>query len=120
MIRLNVGSAANWNTLIDNALAYSIIVNSITYDNWYVASALESITLFGLGRTTNTMTDPITGVILSSVASGASDIYTATTNETTTTAVHNHQNLKIMRTDGKTLVCRGIYIFNATSLITAP
>ena len=118
MRRISTGGG-NWDTQIDNALALSLVVGGVTFSDFYLVSALESILLFGLGRAYNSMTDPISSVILQSNTSD--DNLTSTTNETSSTTVHNHQNLRVMRLDSKTLsAVRGIYIFDATSLITAP
>lgn len=118
MRRITTGNG-NWDTQIDNALAYSIVVGGITYSNWYLASAIECITLFGLGRSSNSMTDPISSIVLQS--NTADDIWTSTTIVSATTSAQNHQNLNRMRIDSKTLSSiRGIFIFDASSLITAP
>jgi hypothetical protein len=118
MRRITTGNG-NWNTQIDNALALSLVVGGVTFSDFYLVSALESILLFGLGRSSNSMTDPISSVVLQSNTSA--DMFTSTTNENSSTSVHNHQNLRAMRLDAKTLSSvRGIYIFDASSLITAP
>jgi hypothetical protein len=65
------------------------------------------------------MTDPISSVVLQS--NTAEDMFTSTTNVTATTSAQNHQNLNKLRLDSKSLTAvRGVFIFNASSLITAP
>ena len=120
MTRTNIGNAANWNAAIDNALSHSIIVNGVTYNDFYLRSALESILLFRLGTTTETMIDPISGAILSNASAGSSMAFTSTTIQLSTTIAHNHERMNFLKPENKTLAGRQIFIFNATSLITAP
>jgi hypothetical protein len=118
MRRITTGNG-NWDTQIDNALALSLVVGGVTFSDFYLVSALESVLLFGLGRSFNSMTDPISSVVLQSNTSD--DMFTSTTSGNSSTTVHNHQNLRVMRLDSKTLsAVRGVFIFNASSLITAP
>lgn len=117
MRRITTGNG-NWDTQIDNALALSLVVGGVTFSDFYLVSALESLLLFGLGRSSNSMTDPISSVVLQSNTSD--DMFTSTTTVTSTTNAQNHQNLNKLRLDSKTLTARGVFIFDATSLITAP
>jgi hypothetical protein len=57
-------SSANWDNAIDNALSYSITVNSIVYDDWYLVSKkeIESIAHQFAGIAVNV--DTLTSVLL--------------------------------------------------------
>jgi hypothetical protein len=120
MTRTDIGNALNWDNAIDNALAHSIVVNGITYDNFYLRSLIESILIFGNEQTNQTLIDPITSVILNSASTGSTSALVSTSTIGGGSSTYNHQSLNQPRSTLKTSGTRQIFIFDATSLITAP
>jgi uncharacterized membrane protein len=55
-----VGAGGTWNDMIDQALTYSIVVNGVTYDDWYMADRSELEQAIGGGY----LSDPNTSVAL--------------------------------------------------------
>ncbi len=70
-------TGGTWNNAIDAALSYSIVVNSITYDDWYLYTKNEAQSLY------NGQTDTQTSVTLFTTAVSY-DTWTATTNPSAT------------------------------------
>ncbi len=117
----------NWNAAIDDGLSLSIVVNSITYSDWYLISYQEFCVCLGIDIKSDDWNDPISSaVILPTVFTGSQLTYiTSTTAPTPTT------NSIAPRFGGVGLVDvitfakvnangRPIYVFDASSLITAP
>jgi hypothetical protein len=119
----NVTNAfSTWNLAIDNALAYSLAVNGITYDDWYLPSMVEHLAIFGNLATATNWFDANTGALIATIASG--NHYTATTNMEVTTSAIMH---RITSTGGtiengaKTTGGRAqVYVRKAFNLISAP
>jgi hypothetical protein len=72
-------TGGTWNDAIDAALAYSIVVNSVTYDDWFLYSKLEAQSMY------NGQTDTQTSVALFTT-SVSYDTWLSTTNPGGTTA----------------------------------
>jgi hypothetical protein len=112
-------SGLNWNGYIDGALSHSIVVNGITYNDWYLHSTNEANSLFTQQYAWSPYTDPITSV---SILSPNNQMFTSTTLRTLTTwawylDLGNENNAA----NGKTVSTYfGRYITNARNLITAP
>lgn len=109
----------NWNTHIDNALAFSITFGANTYSDWYLMSMNEMQVIFARQNQIAPFTDPISAV-QPLVIGGF--IFTSTTIRTTTTSALE------LSSSGETYGARaktdnlryGIYVHKADSLITAP
>ena len=112
-------SGFNWNGYIDNALTYSIIVNSITYNDWYLVSKPEFQSLFTQQYAGTPYTDPITSSIIFSMNN---QMFTSTTLRTLTSfAFWFDIGGEVFTTSQKTVATYvGRYITNARNLITAP
>lgn len=117
--RLNPVSG-NWNSVIDDALTYSVVVNGVTYDDWYVISQNEAITLFNGRCTSGRMTDSSTSIIIWN--GGNDNNFTATTTGfSTTDAMRYVCNLNLLDYMGKSSSSqRTILIRKCENLITAP
>lgn len=108
-------TGGTWNQAIDAALAYSIVVNSVTLDDWFLYSKNEAQSLY------NGQTDTQTSVSLFTTAVSY-DTYTATTNPSATgNAFYFERNARIpinlgKGTAGVPITC----VRNARNLITAP
>jgi hypothetical protein len=57
--RTRSGLSKSWTQSIDDALAYSVVINGNTYSDWYLMSLQEAITIFGNYVTSPTWVDPI-------------------------------------------------------------
>jgi hypothetical protein len=57
--RTRSGLSRSWTQSIDDALAYSVVINGNTYSDWYLMSLQEAITVFGNYVTGPTWTDPV-------------------------------------------------------------
>jgi hypothetical protein len=109
---------ANWADVIDNALAYSIVVNGITYDDWFMSTIAEYVQINSSYASSALNVDSLTGVTLFTTATLT---ITASTNPSNTAGC-------LMFTDvGRTTTSftkgsglNGKYIRNARNLITAP
>jgi hypothetical protein len=113
-------NGADWNGAIDNALSYSIVVDGVTYDDWYLASAEEYLSIFGYYRTS-------AGGLFNSVptliiGSGNNVHWTATTVESaTTSAIFYGTTAQAPATLAKTTGGqRSLYVRKALNLISAP
>jgi hypothetical protein len=116
--RISISPARNWNACIDDALSYSIVVNSITYDDWYLISSLEILSIFHEIAGVNPEVDAATSV---TVLPGSLNVFTSTTYaNATTSAKYYERSVRIISNIGKTTTINPIYIRNARSLITAP
>jgi hypothetical protein len=120
--RTNIdGLNYNWNTSIDLALSHSIVVKSITYDDWFLFTMAEAVNSFGCFFNSS-FVDPITAVQLTTL-NGSSFVHTSTTLSEETTY---SQSFRYMATasgiyyDLKTATRQRIFVRNATNLITAP
>jgi hypothetical protein len=117
-IRLTT-TITDWNGAIDAALVYSVTLNSITFNDFYLASKNELVNIsrdyagincFGLVDGSATL------------ISAASNLYTSTTYAALTTSMLHFRiaNFDFTAvTKGSTFLCP-IYITNVRNLVTAP
>ena len=118
----NIDTLRNWNVTIDDALAYSITVNSILYDDWFLTSKQEVLSIFHDYAGISPQIDTLTSVDLFPILSAIDTVWCATTYANLTTAAHRYQrNVRGISAIGKTADVNGrIYVRNARNLITAP
>lgn len=109
----------NWNDTIDGALAYSIVVNAVTYDDWYLASELEYCNIYHQFAGISTQNDTLTGI---RVLNNNSNQWTSTTYANgTTSAKYFELGTRSLANIAKTTALTGhTYVRNARNLITAP
>lgn len=113
--RTTISNAGSWDGAIDVGLAYSIVVNSVTYNDWYLYSAVEGISMY------NGPTDTQTSVTLFAT-SITYDTWTATTNFGSTPAAfffQRGQRMPVTLTksaSGVPIVC----VRKCRDLITSP
>lgn len=122
MYARNIGTLRNWDVTIDDALAYSITVNSILYDDWFLTSKQEVLSIFHDYAGIGAQIDTLTSIDLFPVLSAIDTVWCATTYANATTTAHRYQrNVRGISSIGKTADVNGrIYVRNARNLITAP
>jgi hypothetical protein len=111
----------NWNNFIDNSLSYSIVINGVTYSDWFLPTLNEMINIFGTFFTPTTP-DPITSVNL--LFSSGFSFFTATTLPSPTTSAQTFSPTgsgttytNAAKTSG---TLRATFITDVKHLITAP
>jgi uncharacterized membrane protein len=118
----NINNGATWDNAIDNALALSIVVDGVTYDDWYLCSIEEYLHIFGNWRT-------ILGGLFNSVptliiGSGNDSHWSSTTAESLSTFAQCFQTSPtgspIAALAKTTAGQRSLYVRKALNLITAP
>jgi hypothetical protein len=120
MITRTTLTGGDWNNCIDTALTHSIVVNSITYDDWYLISLSESLNIFGTFFR-NIFSDPISSNQIFNIANNT--YFSSTTNIGTTTfsqSVTIAPSTIDYSNTTKILSRAKIFITNARNLITAP
>ena len=111
-----VGAGGTWNDMIDQALTYSIIVNGVTYDDWYMADRSELEQAIGGGY----LSDPNTSVALFN-QSNATQWTSATRISSSTNAYYyDIVSFGIATLAKATGGQRTILVRKAHNLITAP
>lgn len=124
-IENDLGGLKTWNNAIDDALTFSVVVDGVTYSNWYLVSReeflllLNEITAAGSGN----LEDPVSAaVIWDRVSGGASENWTSTTqtNGTSNAYSKGYNPSTYIRPSGKTTTYYPFLVFDARSLITAP
>jgi len=120
MIYRNAETATSWNNQIDNALSRSIVINSVTYDDWYMWSFYELLSIYNNQYISNQFTDINTSVIIQN-AVGSNLLNTSTTvfNTSTSSIVYNNSANNYTTSD-KANSRQTFFIRNARNLITAP
>jgi hypothetical protein len=109
---------ANWNAAIDDALTYSITVNSITFSDWYLIGLNDILptTRMEAGVAFTQLID-----LSASLLFFSTNVYTATTNPANTSqmwhVVFSGRNYTAI---DKTFGISAIYVHDAKNLITAP
>jgi hypothetical protein len=109
---------ANWNAAIDDALTYSITVNSITFSDWYLIGLNDILptTRMEAGVAFAQLIDLSALLLFFST-----NVYTATTNPANTSqmwhVVFGGRNYTAI---DKTFGISAIYVHDAKNLITAP
>jgi hypothetical protein len=110
---------ASWADQIDNALLLSLTINSIIYDDWYVATRNEVDMTIHQYAGIPVINDPATGVRL--WPTGASTNWTSTTYANITTLGWRYLNLdRAFEAHGKGNLRSAYAITNVRHLITAP
>jgi hypothetical protein len=116
-----VGVALSWSLSVSEALIYSVVINSVTYDDWFLISMPEIVNVIQIGNTTNFQVDPITSATILNYF--ANVWHTASTFTDNTGFDYVLENVTVNKA-GVTLRgknnWRQIYIRNARNLITAP
>jgi hypothetical protein len=113
-------NGAAWNTQIDNALSRSIVINSVTYDDWFMWSFYELLSIYNNQYLSNIFTDINTSVIIQNAVSSTL-LNTSTTlfNTSTSSIVYNNSANNYTASD-KANSRQTFFIRNARNLITAP
>jgi hypothetical protein len=112
-------TAATWDNQIDDALLLSLTINSVIYDDWYVASRKEVDMTVHHYAGISVINDPATGARL--WPTGASTNWTSTTNANGTFAAWRYLNFnRSFEVHGKGNVRSAYAITNVRHLITAP
>lgn len=112
-------TSTDWNGAIDNALIYSITLNSITFSDWYLISKNELLNIARDYAGINNFSLVDNSALL---ISAPANLYSSTTYAATTTSmlhfrIANYDFTAV--TKGNTFL-GAIYITNARNLITAP
>jgi hypothetical protein len=109
-------TAAVWGTAISNALAYSIIVNSITYDDWFITSLNECLNIYNIDQSISINVDSATGVTIFPVPTSI----WVSTSQTSTSKYNFQNNFRTITSQNAPAVLSTIAVRNARNLITAP
>lgn len=116
--RNSITSKATWNACIDDALSYSVVVDSVTYDDWYLACKEEFESVYHNFAGVNPETDTFTSVV---VICNSLNIASSTTSATNTANYHYYQrSLRFLQPIAKTTGLNVLYVRDARNLITAP
>lgn len=118
MYNRNTIGSASWNAAIDNALTYSLVVNSVTYDDWFLACKEEIESVYHLFAGIISSTDTLTSVRVMPNSSNMSSSTTSATN--TANFFYYELALKYLQPIAKTNALDVLYVRNARNLITAP
>jgi hypothetical protein len=121
MFTRNQFSSTSWNNNIDNALAYSVVINGITYDDWYLISLEELLSILHNYAGVSANVDPATSAIYLNIIIN-NNFTTANTYPTNTTqcfyfdnGVRYYAPLNKGSLGGATF-----YVRKCENLITAP
>jgi len=115
--RNSIGFPA-WNDAIDNALSYSVTINSVVYDDWFLCSEEDLLNAFH-NFTVSSDTDTLTGVGIFLPIS--QNIWSSTSKPTGTTEAYYYNVVdRVMIALPKIVTVPAMYIRNARNLITAP
>jgi hypothetical protein len=116
--RTNVSSSLSWNGQIDSALSYSIVVNGVTYNDWYLCTRNEYTSIHHCYAGINASNDTLTGVLLFNVQENC---WTSTTYPISTTdAYFTRRSQRTIEIIAKGTTIFQIFVTNARNLITAP
>lgn len=126
-VESDIDPASNWNTAVDNALAFSVVVAGVTYSNWYLASMEEFLAIF------YHKAEQASGHIEDLISVGNPDIFqkvgSASESWTSTTQANSAGANAYSRGWNPEAYFRGVaksaafmpfYVFDARNLITAP
>lgn len=111
-----VGSGGTWNDMIDQALTYSIVVNGVTYDDWYMVDRSELEQAIGGGY----LSDPNTSVALFNQANATQWTSATRISSTTNAYYYDIVSFTIATLAKATGGQRTILVRKAHNLITAP
>ena len=122
----DLGGASNWNGAIDSALTFSVVVNGVTFSDFYLMSREEMLATFGELYETGSgyLYDILTSQIFWYEAGNSTLVWTGTiqSNSGGSSAYYKGWNPSTYITGaaiGATSPYR-VYVFDATSLISAP
>jgi hypothetical protein len=115
--RTVVGSF-NFNNGVDAALSHSIIVNSITYDDFFLCSILEMESIFNRFAGVSFNTDNQTGIQI--FLQSTSLITSSTAPNNTGLFYYYEPSTRSFDQAAKTITSPPVYVRNARNLITAP
>jgi hypothetical protein len=126
MFTRSQGGGVAWNAAIDNALTYSVVINGVTYDDWFIYSDAERMSIFGNRGYGGNWIDTNTGITITNfpITTGL-NIFTADTNlyvSVNECFMFRESNANALATTGgpKTFTAAKLfYIRNATNLISA-
>jgi hypothetical protein len=111
-----VGAGGTWNDMIDQALTYSIVVNGVTYDDWYMADRSELEQAIGAGY----LSDPNTSVALFNQANATQWTSATRISSSTNAYYYDIVSFGILTLAKTTGGQRTILVRKAHNLITAP
>jgi hypothetical protein len=118
---------ASWDAAIDDGLSLSVVVNGITYSDWYLMTAQEFMLTMSVNVKANNWLDTLTSaVILPTAFTGGNLSYITSSTYIINTATSLSPGMSNVGFTGlgsfaKTSVNgRPFYVFDAKNLITAP
>jgi hypothetical protein len=114
-------SKTSWNNSIDDALLFSIVVNSITYDDWHLISFNEINNIFAKGwviQDNFAFKDPISNATI--LVTGGNFVTSTTVRATTTSYWRLAAFAETWANTAKTTGGEVVYIRDCKNLITAP
>jgi hypothetical protein len=111
-------SSLTWNNLIDDALSHSIVVNSITYDDWYLYCNNEANSIYHNFAGVLPNVDTLTGIAI--LAYFPSSWTSSTDPNNTNNGFYSAQDFRVLARLVKTTALRGVYVRDCKNLITAP
>jgi hypothetical protein len=111
-------SARSWNACIDDALSFSVTVNSILYDDWFLGSSNEVKSIFHDFAGVNPEVDTLSAVTLLPISG---NYFTATTDaNNTSNAMWYSRAARSIRPYIKSENLNPIFVRDCKNLITAP
>jgi hypothetical protein len=121
----DLGGVSTWDTAIDAALTFSIVVNSITYSDFYIPSREEILAILGelAEQGSGVIRDQLTNIEFYIEGGSSSSIWTSTTQSNTggsSVYFKGWNPTTYITGGGKTATRYKFYVFDATSLISAP
>ena len=121
--RLTNTNGQSWDNIIDNALAYTITLNSVTFSDWYLIGFSDWLSIFGwISAVNGAFTDTGSGVSLITFNTSADRyVRTADTDLTSTGNVHGFNiapTIYVSSSKAATDTARSVYVHDATSLIS--
>jgi hypothetical protein len=119
LTRPNSLVAADWNGTIDFAESYSVVINGVTYNDWYLASESEYTEFYHQYAGISPGVDTLTGI---GVVCQAGNQWSSTTYANLTTFAKYYETaVRTLGTLSKLTALTGVLLVrNARNLITAP
>lgn len=111
-------TSSNWNGLIDAALSFSVTVNLVIYNDWYLASYSEYTNSIHHYAGILPYNDTLTGVQLFPVSNNH---FTSTTDPNNTANAYLYRrDVRYLDQIAKTTALQAFYVTDVKHLITAP
>lgn len=112
-----------WATVISNALSYSIILNSITYSDWYLIGLCDWVNIFGLISVNSSggFIDPLSLITLCTFNTGStptSDTDAQNTGQSINVPINTTGNNFSVNNKGNNANVKPFYIHDARNLIS--